>query len=134
MSGVALREAICEGDLGAVQNLVEAEGVSVNYVDVDDGWPVLLWAVKARQPECLAFLLSKGASVHLGDSSGNTALHKAAYLGFDDCVRILLQYGARADAQNLTRQSPADLADIFGRKHIVDLLAAYEHGAPEQMQ
>lgn len=133
MSGETLREAICAGDLDAVRRLVDDEGASVNYVDADDGWPLLLWAVKAHQPECLDFLLSRGANLHIGDSSGNTALHKAAYLGHEDCVRILLTHGAQLDAQNLTHQSPADLAEIFDRKHIVDLLAMYHrHGKSEQ--
>lgn len=130
MSGETLRDAICDGDLDAVQRLVEDDGASVNYVDVDDGWPLLLWAVKAHQPECLEFLLTKGANLHIGDGSGNTALHKAAYLGHEDCVRILMKHGAQVDAQNLTRQTPRDLAEIFDRKPIADLLMTFQ-SAPE---
>lgn len=130
MSGETLRDAICDGDLDGVRRLVEEDGASVNYVDVDDGWPLLLWAVKAHQPECLEFLLAKGANLHIGDGSGNTALHKAAYLGHEDCVRILIKHGAQVDAWNLTHQTPADLAEIFDRKLIADLLATYQ-SAPE---
>jgi|UniRef100_K3XAA5 ankyrin repeat protein len=127
MSSETLRDAICDGDMVSVHRLVEVEGASVDYVSIDDGWPLLLWAIKANQPECLEFLLAKGANFHIGDSSGNTALHKAAYLGHELLVRILIKHGATVDARNLTNQTPADLAEIFDRKHIMALLATYHH-------
>jgi len=62
MSGEALRDAICEGELAEAKRLIEEEGVSVNYVDADDGWPLLLWAVKENQPACLEYLIENSAS------------------------------------------------------------------------
>ncbi|KAF1330957.1 hypothetical protein FI667_g4701, partial [Globisporangium splendens] len=131
MSGEALRDAICDGDMTSVRRLVEEEGASVDYADVDDGWPLLLWTVKANQPECLAFLLTKDTNIHIGNSSGNTALHMAAYLGHEDLVRMLIKHGATVDARNLTNQTPADLAEIFDREHIMDLLAMYRSHEPQ---
>lgn len=122
MSGEALREAICDGDLATVKALVEEHGASVNYIDADDEWPLLLWAVKTHRSECLEYLVSKGANVHIGDAMGNTPLHKAAYLGHLDCAKILLDHGARLTARNLTQQSPMDLAEIFDRKEMIAFL------------
>lgn len=123
MSGEALRDAVCDGDLELTRQLVEEQNASVDHVDVDDGWPLVLWAVKSHQTDCLEFLLSKGANTHLGDGFGNTALHKAAYLGHEDCVKLLIQHGADPFACNLSRQTPRDLAELFDRKSIVDVLA-----------
>lgn len=129
MSGEALRDAVCDGDLELTRKLVEERNASVDHVDVDDGWPLVLWAVKAHQTHCLEFLLTKGANTHLGDGLGNTALHKAAYLGHDDCVKLLIKHGADPLARNLSHQTPRDLAELFDRKNIVDLLARL---SPEQ--
>ncbi|GLD94007.1 hypothetical protein PINS_up002618 [Pythium insidiosum] len=131
MSDDALRDAICDGDLELVRRLVDEHGASVNHIDADDGWPLLLWAVKAHQPEILELLLARGANVHMGDGSGNTALHKAAYLGHADCVEILLRHGARLSAQNLMRQTACDLAEIFDRKDMVELLSTATQTHPE---
>lgn len=117
-----LRDAIYEKNMDVVMKLVEEEGVSVNYIDADDGWPLLLWAVKVHNVECLKYLLSKGANVHIGDMQGNTALHKAAYLGHIDCIHILLEYGARLQDKNCMNQTPLEVAEIFEQKEIVALL------------
>ncbi|KAJ0398776.1 hypothetical protein ATCC90586_001300 [Pythium insidiosum] len=147
MSDDALRDAICDGDLELVRRLVDEQGASVNHIDADDGWPVVLWAVKSHRPEILEFLLERGANshrpeilefllerganVHIGDAAGNTALHKAAYLGHGDCVEILLRHGARLSAQNLMRQTARDLAEIFDRKDTSELLATAAQSHPE---
>jgi ankyrin repeat protein len=122
MSCEALREAVCDGNLEEVTRLIDQEYLSVDYVDADDGWPLILWAVKSNHPECLRFLLERGAQIHVGDSVGNTALHKAAYLGREECVKILVEFGAQIHARNLTNQTPLELAEIFDRKDMVDLL------------
>ncbi|RQM30848.1 hypothetical protein B5M09_013200, partial [Aphanomyces astaci] len=87
-----LRDAVCDGVTDRIASLIES-GADVNFIDEDSGWALLLWAVKAHQVEALDLLLRHGANVNVGDSSGNTALHKAAYLGYGDCVSLLLQYG-----------------------------------------
>lgn len=131
MSGEALRDAICEGKLAEAKRLVEEEGASINYVDADDGWPLLLWAVKENQPACLEYLIESGANLHMGDASSNTALHKAAYLGNRECLEILLAHGAMPNARNRMNQTPAELADLFGQKEVVEVLVASAQKEPQ---
>ncbi|ETV65000.1 hypothetical protein H257_18204 [Aphanomyces astaci] len=79
---------------------------------------------EAHQVEALELLLRHGANVIVGDSSGNTALHKAAYLGYGDCVSLLLQYGAGANNPNNMQQTPLDLASLFDKPDMVALLSS----------
>lgn len=131
MSGEALRDAICDGELAEAKRLVEEEGMSVNYVDADDGWPLLLWAVKENQPACLAYLIKQGANLHMGDASGNTALHKAAYLGDRECLDTLLAHGAMSNARNRMNQTPMELADLFGQNDVMEVLATQAQQGPQ---
>ncbi|DAZ98430.1 TPA: hypothetical protein N0F65_001131 [Lagenidium giganteum] len=131
MSGEALREAICDGDVDTARRMIEEEHASVDYVDVDDGWPLVLWAVKSNQPACLRVLLEHKANVHMGDASSNTALHKAAYLGHTECLEQLLAHGALLQARNAMQQTPLDLAELFDRKDVVELLQRAQH-KPEE--
>ncbi|ETV73111.1 hypothetical protein H257_11935 [Aphanomyces astaci] len=117
-----LRDAVCDGVTDRIASLIES-GADVNFIDEDSGWALLLWAVKAHQVEALDLLLRHGANVNVGDSSGNTALHKAAYLGYGDCVSLLLQYGAGANNPNNMQQTPLDLASLFDKPDMVALLS-----------
>lgn len=130
MSGEELREAVCDGQLGEMKRLV-SEGADINYVDADDGWPLLHWAVKENQPACLEFLLENGANRHVVDGSGNTALHKAAYLGNRECLEVLLTHGALVNGRNQMNHTPMDMADLFGQKEIIEILSTHMRLAPQ---
>ncbi|RQM29585.1 hypothetical protein B5M09_012081 [Aphanomyces astaci] len=79
---------------------------------------------EAHQVDALELLLRHGANVNVGDSSGNTVLHKAAYLGYGDCVSLLLQYGAGANNPNNMQQTPLKLASLFDKPDMVALLSS----------
>ncbi|KAF0690819.1 Aste57867_17835 [Aphanomyces stellatus] len=123
-----LRDAVCDGAVDRIGALV-ASGADVNFIDEESGWALVLWAVKANHAAVLERLLAHGANVHVGDPSGNTALHKAAYLGHADCVALLLQYGAVVTSQNKMQQTPLDLAALFDKPEMTALLLA---GTPQQ--
>ncbi|XP_071448012.1 ankyrin repeat and SOCS box protein 2-like [Hetaerina americana] len=78
-------------------------------------------AALARNQECLALLLKHKAEVNSQDSEENTALHCAVcdndeeseILCFpndtkDQCVQLLLDYGADLSTQNKEKESPLD--------------------------
>ncbi|EQC41560.1 hypothetical protein SDRG_01521 [Saprolegnia diclina VS20] len=116
-----LRDAICDtrgGDLDALL----AQGADANYVDEESGWALLLWAVKTNQPAAVATLLAHGANVNAADPSGNTALHKAAYLGHAECATLLLARGANADLHNKMQQTARDLALLFEKPEMAVLM------------
>ena len=54
----------------------------------------------------MEFMLAHGADVNATDSRGDTALHRAAYYGRKDMVALLLEYGARVNAQNEAGLTP----------------------------
>ncbi|KAH9090146.1 hypothetical protein Ae201684P_014897 [Aphanomyces euteiches] len=84
-----LREAICDGAVDKIESLIH-NGANVDFIDDESDWALVLWAVKANQVQALDLLLRHGANVHVADPSGNTALHKAAYLGHGECAKLLL--------------------------------------------
>ncbi|ETV93861.1 hypothetical protein H310_12211 [Aphanomyces invadans] len=117
-----LRDAVCDGATAQIVELI-ASGADVNFIDEDSGWALVLWAVKANQVAALDLLLRHGANVNVCDSSGNTALHKAAYLGYGKCVSLLLRHGAAVTSLNKMQQTPLDLATLFDKPDMATLLS-----------
>lgn len=94
-----LLEAARTGDLQLAKRLV-AEGHSVNRDSGSDDTP-LSSAVKGRNLEVIAFLLSKGANVNAHNSlSGETPLMKAAYSGDTQVIELPIAQGADPCAIN----------------------------------
>ncbi|OQR82989.1 hypothetical protein ACHHYP_15210 [Achlya hypogyna] len=118
-----LRDAICDGHVERLESLL-ADGADPNYVDEESGWALLLWAVKTNSPAALAILLAHGANVNVGDSTGNTGLHKAAYLGHAECVKLLLSHGADPRLENKMHQTAFDLASLFDKPETSSLLTS----------
>jgi ankyrin repeat domain-containing protein 50 len=63
---------------------------------VNDRSQILHWLL-ATQP---AF------DINLQDVNGKTALHDAAFLGYDDCIKILLDFHARTDIRDRAGKTP----------------------------
>jgi uncharacterized protein len=57
-----------------------------------------------------------------GPFNGYTPLHDAVWHGHTDCVRVLLDAGARLDLRGHDNKTPADLAREYGYDEILDLL------------
>lgn len=108
---------------GAAADTVDKAGKSVLQIAADygrhDAWRLTLNPssiarqnpVKARRQEMVQLLLRSGAPVDLADQDGWTALHKAAYSGFDETVRLLLDSGANILARTTSGQSPIGLCN-----------------------
>lgn len=71
------------------------------------------------------YLLRLGADIDLSDERGLTALHHAAYSGWEDTVETLLSNGANSEAQAELWGTPLHLAAIKGRINIVRALLRY---------
>jgi hypothetical protein len=61
--------------------------------------------------EAVKVALELGADVHAVDDKGDTALHGAAWRGSNDIVRLLVDRGARLDAQNKNGFTPLQVAN-----------------------
>lgn len=64
-------------------------------------------------------LLAHGADVNIKDDEGNTALMAAAWGSSDKMVQLLLQHGAKVDAENQKQKNAVYFAKVFGDKRII---------------
>jgi len=56
------------------------------------------------------------------DKNKNTALHYAAGYGREECVGLLLKYGAAVTLQNLDGKTPIEVAKLNEQKEVLKLL------------
>jgi ankyrin repeat protein len=114
--GTPLAEASHNGHLDIVKLLV-SHGANVNAKDLSGGTalhhaasdgfelavdnPMLKNdSMGHEHKEILAFLLGRGADVRVTDPGGDTPLHKAANVGFQEGIEMLLAKGAEINAAN----------------------------------
>ena len=84
--------------------LMLAAGVELQYPDEDGGTgPMALEAVKAT--------MGFGLDVNALNTAGDTALHGAAYRGWNPIVELLVAKGAKLDVANKKGQTPLSIAD-----------------------
>ena len=69
---------------------------------------------ESRVLEAVTAALDLGGDVNAANQAGNTALHSAAFLGFDRVVQRLVDKGATLNAKNKRGQTP--LAFLTGRE------------------
>ena len=60
--------------------------------------------------EAVEVAVELGADVNAADANGDTALHLAAFHGFESVVRFLVSRGARLDAENRRGETPLERA------------------------
>ena len=88
-----------------------------------EGAGMLHFAVEIANSVGLAsLLLGHGADVNIGDASGSTPLHYAAYHGYDGMAGFLLESGADPNARNVVGMTPLDYASCLGNGSMRGLL------------
>ncbi|XP_056636894.1 myotrophin [Diorhabda carinulata] len=87
--------AIKNGDLEQVKDIIEKKAVNVN--EEVQGRPLILYAADYGQADVIEYLISAGADVNTKDKFGITAILAAIWEGHKDCVKLLLDKGARKD-------------------------------------
>jgi ankyrin repeat protein len=65
---------------------------------------------QAAAIEAIKLCLDAGVDVNAVDSRGQTALHGAAFQGFDDVVQFLAKHGAKLDVKDKQGKTPLDSA------------------------
>jgi ankyrin repeat protein len=125
-----LVKASLRGDLTAVRRLVEA-GADVNGVGEHGIGPLLSFT-----PEVTEYLLSQGADPNRQtNESGDPVIVGVAYVNNPECVRLLLEGGADANAVTQhTSETPlhASLAqgpDVPTERRLAVVKLLVEHGA-----
>jgi ankyrin repeat protein len=65
---------------------------------------------QADSIEAIKLCLDAGIDVNAADNRGQTAMHGAAFQGFDDVVKFLAEHGARLDVKDKQGKTPLDSA------------------------
>jgi len=71
----------------------------------------------------LRYLAQVGWNVNSRDSTGQTALHKAAFLGYAAAVRVLLDNHADPGARDSSGVAPLDVARQLNKVSVIEALA-----------
>ena len=75
----------------------------------DSGTTLLILAVKSERISVVDKLLLKCADMNKQDLDGNTPLHHAFMMGFQDVVHVLIQSGADESIENREGRLPWEL-------------------------
>jgi ankyrin repeat protein len=111
------------GDLVVMRKLLE-KGADVRVATLDGITPLLAAAGVASRDsdtrgrfktqrdavEAVRLLLAAGADINDADNRGQTALHGAAFWGFNELVQLLVERGAKLDAKDRRGMTPIDSA------------------------
>jgi hypothetical protein len=96
---------------------------------VDEHLDALLQAaVEDNDLEAAAMLLKAGANVSVTDLYDMTPLHEAAFAGFADMCRLLLDFGAVWDRLDKYQRTPLHWAAYFGRISAVVAIMNHQGG------
>ena len=69
----------------------------------------LMLAVKTGRSDVAKFLISQRVDLNQVDIDGNTALHHAFMLNFQNCIQVLVDGGTDEDIKNKQGASPWEL-------------------------
>ncbi|XP_072294170.1 cyclin-dependent kinase 4 inhibitor C [Eucyclogobius newberryi] len=132
MAQKSIEDELC--DASAKGNLIEVmlcleRGAAINGLNSYNR--TALQVVMLGNSALVAALLCAGANHTLRDGvCGLTVIHDAAREGFEETVRVLLEYGADANVKDDRGNLPLHLAAIKGHASVVKLL--FEHTALHQ--
>lgn len=93
-------------------------GTSILHASCDWHFEHLVSAVR--------YLATAGWNVNLTDSAGQTAFHKAAFLGYAVAIRVLLDHGADPSARDSAGLSAMDVARHWNKAAAIKALARAE--------
>eukprot|EP00512_Aurantiochytrium_limacinum_P013230 CAMPEP_0171568360 /NCGR_PEP_ID=MMETSP0961-20121227/1719_1 /TAXON_ID=87120 /ORGANISM="Aurantiochytrium limacinum, Strain ATCCMYA-1381" /LENGTH=923 /DNA_ID=CAMNT_0012122477 /DNA_START=60 /DNA_END=2831 /DNA_ORIENTATION=+ len=119
--------AACEdpGDAARLVDKLVERGAQVRTTDAE-GFSALQWAAAMGNCAAMERLLDAGADIDGQSTSGDTALHRAARFGREECIRSLVRvYGANVNLRNEDDETPLDVAGfVSGKKHPVSRVRA----------
>jgi len=117
-------QAVGKGDLEAVKKFISQSKELVHFKDSDDNTPLIAAAKKGHFEVC-AILLKTGADPLATGEFGDTAMHKAAYHGHVEIIRLLSAHKQLINLTNTRGITPLMWAAQEGHSDICeDLLKA----------
>lgn len=126
----ALKEAATDSHLSVVAFLLESKYYSSwklnGRLEASTGRTLAHLAAIAGRVDVLRYLISRGASISLGDDDGNTMLHliarKCKFPCHFDTARFLLEHGAKVGAENGNAVQPLHEAAFYGHLRCAEML------------
>ncbi|GAB1601555.1 ankyrin repeat domain-containing protein 46-like [Argonauta hians] len=109
-SGHALKDAVLEGDVVRVKELLELNTYDPNE-QAKSGKTALHLASIRGYSEIMELLLNHGADPNIKDRNGNTPLH---WCGHVESTDLLVGHGASLCVRNKMRKTPIQLAERRG--------------------
>ena len=88
----------------------------------EDGYTALHWAAAIGTPDVMPRLAAAGVGVNTVCREGEAPLHRAARLGWSECVEELLKADANKSICNHNGRTPRDLATAKGQTAVEHLL------------
>jgi len=86
----------------------------------------ILEAADAGDLETMLKLIKQKVNLQTTDKWDWTALHMAAYGGYDEMTKVLIEEGADLNARTVDDETPRDLAEIKGRVGVVRIIEEEE--------
>jgi ankyrin repeat protein len=86
------------------------------------GWPLLNIASLLGETAIVIQLLDQKVDILATDSSGNSAMHRAASKGQLKILKLLIKHGGNINAVNKRKETPLYLAAASGHKKTINLL------------
>lgn len=123
----SLHDVIGRGDIETARAMLK-ENPALVADENELGKQPLQYAISYRQVEAMEALLEAGADINAADHTGMTALHAAAYLGWQDGTRWLLAHGADRNKRDNFGDLPSHTAALQGQGGILKIL--FEDGDP----
>jgi ankyrin repeat protein len=117
-----LHQAVYQGGLTTVKNLLNSDRSSINFKNNKSLTPLLV-AVSNLNFEISNLLLKHGADPNISrPSDGNSPLHLAAENGLAWLGEILLDHGAKIDVRNSDGATPLSLAVQWQHRDFATML------------
>ena len=110
---VLLQQAITEGDLTEISELLQKYGNVAVEEREPSGLPPVLRAIFEEKLDCLKMLVNAGADLTVCDPEGWTALHVAAAMDDIEAARYIVQScnNPLTQIRNADNERPIDLAE-----------------------
>ena len=107
--------AAMTGNLAKLERILDKHPEQLNGLsDTADGYSPLIYAARGGYLEVVRYLIKKGASVNqVTKGMGSTALHRAAFAGNKDVVKVLLDAGANPAIQDCDHLTALDKAQMM---------------------
>lgn len=111
--GVLMQQAITEGDMCEIKQLMNSHGTQVVEEREPSGLPPVMRAVFEGQLQCLKLLVEAGADLTAQDQEGWTALHVAAAMDDLEAAQYIICAcnDSLTEVRNLDAERPIDLSE-----------------------